>query len=147
MKRIRLAIVWGTILAVALTGTALAQKGMGPGGGGPYARMYNPQTVETMSGEVTAVDTFSGPRGRYAGIHLTLKTAKETISVHLGPSWFLEQQKITFAPKDTVVVTGSRVPFQGKPAIIAAEVKKGDQSLKLRDANGIPLWAGQGRRQ
>jgi hypothetical protein len=28
----------------------------------------------------------------------------------------------------------------GKPAIIAAQVKKGNEILKLRDENGIPVW-------
>jgi hypothetical protein len=41
---------------------------------------------------------------------------------------------------------GSRITFAGKPAIVAAEVKKGDQVLKLRDESGTPLWRGQGRR-
>jgi hypothetical protein len=43
---------------------------------------------------------------------------------------------------DKIEVKGSRVTFAGKPAIIAAEVKKGDNILKLRDENGIPAWAG-----
>jgi hypothetical protein len=54
---------------------------------------------------------------------------------------------MTFAPKDTLEIKGSWVTFDGKPTIIAAEVKKGGQSLKLRNANGVPLWAGQGQRQ
>jgi hypothetical protein len=33
----------------------------------------------------------------------------------------------------------------GKTVILAAEVKKGDQVLKLRDPNGVPLWTGRGR--
>lgn len=39
-------------------------------------------------------------------------------------------------------VTGSRVTFDGKPAIIAAEVKKGGETLKLRDEKGRPVWSG-----
>jgi hypothetical protein len=45
-----------------------------------------------------------------------------------------------------VEVTGSRVTFRNKSAIIAAEVKKGDEVLRLRDSNGIPVWAGWRRR-
>jgi hypothetical protein len=41
-----------------------------------------------------------------------------------------------------VEVKGSRVTIAGKPVVIAAEVKKGDETLKLRDDNGIPAWAG-----
>ena len=73
---------------------------------------------------------------------LTLKTGKETILVYLGPGWFLEKQDLTFAPQDQVEITGSQITFQGKPALIAAQLKKGDKSLKLRDPAGIPAWAG-----
>jgi hypothetical protein len=30
----------------------------------------------------------------------------------------------------------------GKPVIIAAEIKKGDALMTLRDNSGIPAWAG-----
>jgi hypothetical protein len=49
---------------------------------------------------------------------------------------------VKIQPKDTVEVKGSRVTVQGQPALIAAEVKKGDEVLKLRDEAGIPMWAG-----
>jgi hypothetical protein len=143
MRKIRLAVVAASIMALTLAGSAWAQRGMRSGAG--YGRIYNPQTVETVSGQVVSVDTLS--RGSYRGVHLTVKTDKETIAVHLGPSWYLDQQKMAFSPKDSVEITGSRVTFDSKPTIIAAEVKKGGQSLRLRDANGIPLWAGQGRRR
>ena len=116
------------------------QGGLGGGGAG-YDRMYDPKTVGSVSGEVVSVDKITD-RGTGSGVRLTLKTGKETILVYLGPGWFLEKQDLAFAPKDQVEVTGSQVTFQGKPAIIAAEVKKGDQSLKLRDPAGIPAWAG-----
>jgi hypothetical protein len=75
-----------------------------------------------------------------------LKTEDETISVHLGPGWYIENQDVKIQPKDKLEVKGSRVTFEGKPVIIAAEVKKGDEVLKLRDKNGFPLWSGWRRR-
>jgi hypothetical protein len=77
---------------------------------------------------------------------MNVKTDKETISVHLGPSWYLENQDVKIEPKDRVEVKGSRVTFAGNPAMIAAEVKKGDEVLKLRDDNGFPVWSGWRRR-
>jgi hypothetical protein len=44
--------------------------------------------------------------------------------------------------KDESEVKGSRIIFEGKPAIIAAEVIKGDEVLTLRDASGFPAWNG-----
>lgn len=64
----------------------------------------------------------------------------ETISVHLGPGWYIENQDIKIEPKDKIEVRGSRITFKGKPAIIAAEIKKGEEILKLRDENGFSVW-------
>jgi hypothetical protein len=72
---------------------------------------------------------------------MTVKTDKEMISVHLGPGWYMENQDVKIEAKDKVEVKGSKITFGGKPAIIAAEVKKGDQVLKLRDDNGFPVWS------
>lgn len=130
--------------------TALAQPGPGRGGGwGPgsqYGRMFDPKTVETVKGEVEKVERVTPMHGMSAGIHLLLKTEKETLSVHLGPEWYINNQEVKIEPKDKVEVKGSRVTINGKPALIAEEVVKGDQVLKLRDDNGVPMWAGWRRR-
>jgi len=155
MKKFGRLISLSGILALVLASTAAwAQPGMGPGGGqgrgwgagDPYNRMYNPTTVETLSGEVVKVDKFIPGKRMSYGVHFTLKTEKETVPVHLGPSWYMEKQAVTVAAGDKVEVTGSRITYQGQPAIIAAEVKKGGQVLKLRNAAGVPAWAGRGRR-
>ena len=81
-------------------------------------------------------------KGMYNGIHLMVKTDKETISVNLGPEWYIERLDTKIEKGDKIEVKGSRVTLSGKPAIIAAEVKKGDSILVLRDSAGIPAWAG-----
>jgi hypothetical protein len=135
------------IVAAVLTPAAAAQgmKWRGSGGWGPgtsYGRMYDTKTVETVSGEVMKVDRITPMRGMSSGVHLVVRTDKGEVSVHLGPQWYLENQDIRIEPKDMVEIKGSRVTIQGQPALIAAEVKKGDQVLKLRDEAGIPMWAG-----
>ncbi|MBS0382183.1 MAG: DNA-binding protein [Proteobacteria bacterium] len=133
-------------------GAAWAQQAMphmGHGGWGqgmPYSRMFDPRTIETITGEVVSVDKIMPMHGMSYGVHAVVKTSKETISVHLGPDWYMENQNVKLAPKDVVEITGSRITFDGKPAIIATEVKKGDAVLKLRDANGVPAWSGRRRR-
>jgi len=121
----------------------------GSGGWGPgtqYNRMYDPKTVETISGEVISIDQFTPAKGMFGGIHMNMKTGKETISVHLGPSWYLENQDVKIEAKDRVEVKGSRIAFGGKPAIIAAEVRKGQEVLTLRDESGFPAWMAWRRR-
>lgn len=121
----------------------------GGGGWGPgtsYGQMYNPQTVETVSGEVISVDKVRPMKGMADGVHLTVKTDNQTISVHLGPAWYVEKQDKKIVATDKIEVKGSRITFEGKPAVIAAEVRKGDEVLKLRDERGIPVWSGWRRR-
>lgn len=125
-----------TVLALAFPGNAFAQRAMRGG----YAGQYNSQTVETVSGEVISVDKVTYGRRGYTGIHLLLKTDNGEIPVHLGPSWYIEHQSMKVVPHDVVEVTGSRVIYGGKPALIAAEVKKGNESLLLRNKEGLPLW-------
>src|SRR4030042_2816264 len=132
----------GRIVASGALSRAGRGQGAGWGAGDAYIRMYNSKTIETLSGEVVSVDKFTPGRGMSYGVHFTLKTDKETIPVHLGPSWYVDQQEVKLAPGDKVEVTGSRVTYQGKPAIIAAQVKKDGETLQLRDANGVPAWAG-----
>lgn len=143
-------VVIGLIFAsLAFTTAAFAQNGTGQGGWGAnsrYGRLYTPATVETIVGEVISVDKFTPVHGMSTGVHLMVKTDKETISVHLGPAWFIEKQSFKIEPKDKVEVTGSRITFDGKPAIIAAEVIKDGQVMKLREGNGVPVWSGWRRR-
>lgn len=148
------------LMAFCLASGAYAQGGMGPGGGAGWCdhgcpQTYDPKTVETVSGEVISVDQVHGKgwgqgrggRGGGYGVHLTLKSDKGEIAILLGPNWYVDQQSLKIGPKDQIVVRGSRVMFEGKAAIIAAEVKKGDRSLKLRSDTGLPMWQGQGRRR
>jgi hypothetical protein len=154
MKKIALVLFAGAIaiLLAALSSYAQPRGGMmwrGSGGWGPgsqYNRMYDPKAVETITGEVTAVDRITPVKGMSGGVHMNVKTDKETISVQLGPSWYLENQDVKIVAKDKVEVKGARTTFAGKPAIIAAEVKKGDEVLKLRDDSGFPVWSGWRRR-
>ena len=118
-------------------------KGSGGWGiGTQYGRMYDPKTVETIVGEVIDVEKIAPTKGMSYGVYLTMKTDKETVCVHLGPVWYIENQDIKIEPKDKIEVKGSRITFEGKPTIIAPEVRKGDEILKLRDQNGSPAWSG-----
>jgi hypothetical protein len=130
-------------VSTVLAGPWKGWRGSGGWGmGSQYNRMYNPATVENVSGVVESVDKITPMKGMNSGIHVMLKTDKETISVHLGPEWYIERLDTKIQKGDTIEVKGSRMTFAGKPAIIAAEVKKGDSTLLLRDNAGIPAWAG-----
>ncbi|MEQ8999122.1 MAG: hypothetical protein RID53_21690 [Coleofasciculus sp. B1-GNL1-01] len=104
-------------------------------------RMYNPDSVETITGEVISVDRFTSNRGRSEGMRMQMRTGNETVSVHLGPAWYWQNQGMTIEPNDRIQVQGSRVNRAGNPAMIAAQVQKGNQVLRLRNENGVPVWS------
>lgn len=133
------------LLAAGLMLAAPAWAQRGPG------RFYDPKNVVTVQGQVEKVETMSRPSrrggegmaGRQSQVAY-LKTDQGTVLVHLGPSKFLEQQQ--FAPKvgDTMSVTGAKMTTGKGEVILAAEVKSGGKTLTLRDAQGVPVWRGQG---
>jgi hypothetical protein len=124
------------------SGPCGGMRGGMAGGHGPRARAYDPKSVTTVSGKVATVSTF-GRRGQ--GVHLDLETADGVLPVRVGPAWFLEKEGLQLAAGDQLEVTGSKITWDGKPALIAQVVKKGTAAVALRDLNGIPVWAVQGR--
>jgi hypothetical protein len=149
-KRLCAVIVFG--LAVIMGGAVRAESGInwrGSGGWGaglPYGRLYQTATVQTLAGEVLRVEKVVPEKGMADGLQLLLKTRDETIPVHLGPLWYLERQDFAIDAGEQVTVLGSRITFEGRPALLAAEVRKADKTLKLRDEAGFPLWSGWRRR-
>jgi hypothetical protein len=120
---------------------SFAQRRTGSCIGSQDNKMYNVKAVETITGEVVKVNKITGGKGVSYGIHLSIKTDKETISVHLGPSWFLDKQKVKINLNDKVTLKGTRIMLRGNPAIIASEITKRDKTLILRNKNGYPLWS------
>jgi hypothetical protein len=133
------------VLVVALGLVApLAFAQQRPGGGKGMPK-YNPSTEVTLKGTVEKVTQNASPRG-WPGTHLTLKTGTETLDVHVGPSAFLTEKKFEIAAGDQLEVIGSKIKFEGADALLAREIKKGDKSLTLRNAQGIPQWSAGRRR-
>jgi hypothetical protein len=120
---------WALAAAVLAAASAAAQA--------PSAREYDAATEVTVRGEVTATHE-SKAATDHPGLHLVLKTEPETIEVHACPVRFLEELEFTTRTGDTVTVIGSRKTEP--PVIVAREIRKGQQSLVLRDKDGVPNW-------
>jgi hypothetical protein len=137
--------------SLVLACPVLAQPGSGGGmgtGGGMGPRLYNPQTVTTVKGTVEKLEEVNMGRPGGMGMkfrEMLLKTDTGSITVHLGPTWYLDQQHFTVKTGDTVEVTGSQVTLQNLPAIIAKDVTMNGKTLKLRDDQGLPAWRGMGQ--
>lgn len=101
--------VLGLLAGLAASRPAAAQRP-------PAARLYDTTTGETVSGTVVRIDTVPARGGVEGGVHLQLRTARDTIPVHLGPAWYLARQSsVRLAAGDRVTVRGSRITVGGGP--------------------------------
>jgi hypothetical protein len=133
------------IFTLVLAGGAWGQTGPGEVKGGGPSGLYNPQTVVTVAGIVVSMSRPAVQQGLPYLVYLTLRTEEGKVTVFLGPNLYVDQLPVKINSLDQIQVTGSKVMWEGKPVILAAEVKMGDQVLKLRDPNGVPVWSGRGR--
>jgi sporulation protein YlmC with PRC-barrel domain len=105
-----------------------------------YNKSFKPDAVTTVEGTVKSIDTFTPAFGSTAGLEIKIKTtANETETVQLAPKNWMDHN-IKFTVGDRVTVTGSKVTHGLGKVIMASTVNKGDQTLKLRNEQGRPLW-------
>lgn len=139
MKRSTIAVATFAMLALASSSSAhrcaCADQMSG-------MRGYDTATESTVTGTISEVKKTS-PSGRgMGGRHLMVETPSGPVEVHVGPDWYVSSQSVAFEKGDALSIVGSRVKMAGSEALIAREIRKGDQVLTLRDANGIPRWSG-----
>jgi hypothetical protein len=125
------------ISIVLLAGPHLAQ-----------AQIYGFQTLTTIEGKVERIQYLPtiGPGGLPEGgtsVAVVLKTDQGSITIYLGPPWYLSQQKFSINAGDILRVIGSRAPLSSA-AMIAREVTKNGMILRLRDEQGFPVWNNMG---
>ncbi len=114
-------------------------------GEGVHGKAFNPSTVKTITGTVESVGSFKpegAPAGATGGLRLRVKTSDgQTMTIYAGPVAFAEQKNFFVMPGDQITITGSETKIRGRSVLLASELKKGDQTLQLRDKSGKPLWS------
>ncbi len=109
-------------------------------------KLFDAKTIETVKGEISSVKKSYNEKSRGYILGFKLKSDDETIYVHVGPGWYVEEKEFTFVKGDKVEVTGSRVTVKDKQVIIATEIVKDGKTLILRNGEGTPLWIGWGEK-
>jgi hypothetical protein len=132
MKSKQLCTILAFLAAFVMMGTSslLAQKT------GPKYDFTNEVKLKGTIDEIKMVP------GEFEGVHVMLKTATETILVHLAPGGFLKMLEFNVAKGDALEVTGCKITGEMGPEVLAREVVSGNNSLTLRDKKGSPAWAG-----
>ncbi len=138
MKRNRKFFSMAAVAAVAVVALAASAT---PQRGKPK---YDPNAEVTIEGIVT--EKISVPWGSsdcWGGEHLMVKTDKETIEVHVGPTWFLAREGFLVEVGERVSITGSRIQVDGKAVIITRTLRKDGKELEVRAKQGKPAWRGK----
>lgn len=124
-------------MTVALPSPAPAAEGFW--WGSPVNPGFDRNTVIQATGTASRVDIAArGGPGT-----LSLQTSTETITVILGPSWFLSEQHADIQNGDPLVVEGAKMmDHRGHLHLVAALVtnQRTGAVLRLRDEVGRPLW-------
>jgi hypothetical protein len=152
VRRPILLVVIAVSYAAIFVSSMSAGQGFGRTGGSGGARndgqqKYDPYQEETISGQVITVKDIDVNNGKITGVGLELRTMSQTINVYLGPHIYVDLENVKIVAGDVVDIRGVRAAYHGQDVFLAGEVRRGYDVLKLRDQNGVPLWAGtrQGR--
>lgn len=101
---------------------------------------YDPAQETILKGTVQQVNDYQCPVSGTIGTHISVKTGDQTIEVHLAPATFMKDYGIVIKAGDSVIVTGMRLTFDGKPAMIAKTVADDRARYRFREDDGRPEW-------
>ena len=113
----------------------------------PFAKIFDAKSIKSISGQVIKVSRAIPKSGNLLETEIELIVyvdQKEVVPVYVGPEWYVTgpQQRSPFRPGDQVTVTGSWITSEGaSPFMIAVEVMKGNETLKLRQKDGTAIWS------
>ncbi len=127
--------VWRALLltVLLLSAAAAAQKPTGP--------KYDAATETTLKGTVEEVKEIPNSCMGQTGVHVMLKTEKETIEVQVAPVDFVKFMEVTFAKGDKLEIIGSKVTkADGASMLLAREITQNNNQLVVRDKKGEPVW-------
>lgn len=108
---------------------------------------FNPAKVTSVEGTVLDEGKFRTTPTGPEMLWLRIRTNdNRTLLVNLGPRSYISEQKFYVVPGDRIHLSGSEVPAEarGREVFLPTEITYEDQTLRLRNATGTPLWEGQG---
>jgi hypothetical protein len=73
------------------------------------------------------------------GPHATIQTSSGNVDVHLGNSDTMKINDVFLAAGDSVKIVGASHNFGNGDVLLARVLQKGNQTVTLRNAKGIPL--------
>jgi sporulation protein YlmC with PRC-barrel domain len=106
---------------------------------------FNPAVIRTVTGTVIGVGKTSlrvaGGGEARENLSLRMRTSdNRVITIYLGPRDYIAQQDFYAVNGDKITATGSETTAGGQSLLLATQVMSNGRTLRLRDADGRPLW-------
>jgi hypothetical protein len=109
-----------------------------------YNKHYNLDEWDSFKGDAVGFQKITPIPGMSPGVALLVKDldSEEVVTVHLGPSSFVNPNSISVRKGDKVSVKGVWAEIGGQEVFMACKVKKGDYyEYKVRlTKDGTPFW-------
>jgi DNA/RNA endonuclease YhcR with UshA esterase domain len=93
-----------------------------------------------IKGVVDEVKDRNCPVSGTLGAHLMIKAENKIYEVHVAPTKFVKSYEVVFQKGDEVEIKGIKTTFQGVDAILAREIKRGNDDFVFRDPQGKAIW-------
>lgn len=129
-------VIWALLVLAGVTIVSSQQ----PNPPAQHNYKYEVANQVTVEGLVSDTRDYTCPVSGALGAHIVVKTVTSEIEAHLAPVTFLKQYDINIRKGDKVTVVGSRITYEGKPALIAKTVTVDHDTFSFRDDKGRPLW-------
>jgi len=108
--------------------------------GAAFAARINPPGP-SIRGTVIEVEETACPACRQVGVTAVLRLENDRkLTVQIAPISYFELCGFRLRPGDVIDVAGERVRRGGAEVLVAYTLKRGNESLTLRDAEGRPMW-------
>ncbi|MEZ5314716.1 MAG: hypothetical protein R3E91_00650 [Chlamydiales bacterium] len=96
-------------------------------------------SAEKFRGTVESVTREPYPDGRLF-IQIVLNTEEGSKTILVGPANYVDQSKVKIQIGDKIIVNGFRIGANGEEVIVAKDIDKNGNLLKLLDDNRSPYW-------
>ena len=108
--------------------------------GAAYLINFDASKMGTLEGVVVRVHQVPNTKVWLTSMNALVRTTTGDVNVELGPAWFIDNQELHLGVDDKITVSGSRVKPSGVDTMIATEVRRGSDVLRLRRDDGTPVW-------
>jgi DNA/RNA endonuclease YhcR with UshA esterase domain len=101
---------------------------------------YDIAAETKFKGVIDEVKDRECPISGTMGAHLMIKADGKVYEVHIAPTKMVKSYDVVFQKGDEVEIKGVKTTFQGVDAILAREIKRGNDDFVFRDPQGKPIW-------